>query len=315
VWDISRAGVYRILKGIQSHTILCRPGPIGACSDAELADHIRRRITGSSFHGEGYRKIWARLRVAGVRASPRRVRRVMREHGLLAPHRAGRARLQRLETIGRTRRVNADDFRVGVFHGDEDIGPALPDGRVGASIFQRGLTFGSTGNISVRLSDGGYLMTPTNASLSALDPAKLSRFDATGRFLDGDPATKESFLHFCMYGQRRDAGAVVHLHSTHSVAVSTLDTMVGASEAVFSRLKPVLETWAGRIVHIGDGGDGHRMKLLNNFLSLGYAALYSEALAPSQKVGISPATFDSVIRGGRMALSFNRRFGSIFGSR
>ena len=94
--------------------------------------------------------------------------------------------------------------------------------RVGASIFQRGLTFGSTGNISVRLPDGGYLMTPTNASLGALDPAKLSRFDATGRFLDGDPGTKEAFLHFCMYGQRRDAGAVLHLHSTHSVAVSLL---------------------------------------------------------------------------------------------
>ena len=94
---------------------------------------------------------------------------------------------------------------------------------VGASLFQRGLTFGSTGNISVRLSDGGYLMTPTNASLGALDPAKLSRFDAEGRFLSGDAATKEAFLHFCMYGERRDAGAVVHLHSTHSVAVSILD--------------------------------------------------------------------------------------------
>jgi 3-dehydro-4-phosphotetronate decarboxylase len=94
--------------------------------------------------------------------------------------------------------------------------------RVGASIFQRGLTFGSTGNISVRLPDGGYLMTPTNASLGALDPAKLSRFDATGRFVDGDPATKEAFLHFSMYGQRPDARAVVHLHSTHSVAVSVL---------------------------------------------------------------------------------------------
>ena len=94
--------------------------------------------------------------------------------------------------------------------------------RVGASIFQRGLTFGSTGNISVRLSDGDYLMTPTNASLGALDPAKLSRFDGSGRFISGDPATKEAFLHFCMYGQRRDAGAVVHLHSTHSVAVSIL---------------------------------------------------------------------------------------------
>jgi len=94
--------------------------------------------------------------------------------------------------------------------------------RVGASLFQRGLTFGSTGNISVRLADGSTLMTPTNASLGALDPAKLSRFDASGRFVDGDPATKEAFLHFGMYGQRADARAVVHLHSTHSVAVSIL---------------------------------------------------------------------------------------------
>ncbi len=94
--------------------------------------------------------------------------------------------------------------------------------RVGLSMFQRGLTFGSTGNISVRLPDGGWLMTPTNASLGALDPARLSRFDAEGRLVEGDPATKEAFLHFCMYGQRRDASAVVHLHSTHSVAVSLL---------------------------------------------------------------------------------------------
>jgi ribulose-5-phosphate 4-epimerase/fuculose-1-phosphate aldolase len=93
---------------------------------------------------------------------------------------------------------------------------------VGASIFQRGLTFGSTGNISVRLDDGGWLMTPTNASLGALDPAKLSRLDAAGRLVEGDPATKEAFLHLCMYRQRRDATAVVHLHSTHSVAVSIL---------------------------------------------------------------------------------------------
>ena len=94
--------------------------------------------------------------------------------------------------------------------------------RVGASMFQRGLTFGSTGNISVKLSDGGCLMTPTNASLGSLDPEKLSRFDSNGKFLGGDPATKEAFLHFCMYGQRQDARAVVHLHSTHSVAVSIL---------------------------------------------------------------------------------------------
>ena len=88
----------------------------------------------------------------------------------------------------------------------------------------------------------------------------------------------------------------------------TLDTMVGASDEVFARLKPVLETWAGRVVHIGAVGDGHQMKLLNNFLSLGYAALYSEALALSAKVGISPQRFDSVIRGGRMDCGFYQTF-------
>ena len=88
----------------------------------------------------------------------------------------------------------------------------------------------------------------------------------------------------------------------------TLDTMVGASAATFARLKPVIDTWAGRAVHIGDVGDGHRMKLLNNFLSLGYAALYSEALVLAQKVGISPERFDSVIRGGRMDCGFYQTF-------
>ena len=90
VWKISRASVYRSLKETPPNTITCRPGPVGACSDAELADHIRRQIDASRLHGEGYRKLWARLRFAGVRASPRRVRRVMRENGLLAPHRVGR---------------------------------------------------------------------------------------------------------------------------------------------------------------------------------------------------------------------------------
>jgi len=90
VWKISRASVYRSLKETPPNTITRRPGPVGACSDAELADHIRRQIDASRLHGEGYRKLWARLRFAGVRASPRRVRRVMRENGLLAPHRVGR---------------------------------------------------------------------------------------------------------------------------------------------------------------------------------------------------------------------------------
>jgi putative transposase len=90
-WSVSRAGVYRFLKGAPSPAIARRrPGPTGPCPDADLADHIRREIEASDFHGEGYRKLWARLRVAGVRSSPRRVRRVMGENGLLAPHRVGR---------------------------------------------------------------------------------------------------------------------------------------------------------------------------------------------------------------------------------
>lgn len=93
---------------------------------------------------------------------------------------------------------------------------------VGKSLFDRGLSPGSTGNISVRLSDGSLLMTPTNASLGALDPARLSHLDAQCRHLSGDKPTKEAFLHSCMYCQRAGAGAVVHLHSTHSVALSLL---------------------------------------------------------------------------------------------
>jgi ribulose-5-phosphate 4-epimerase/fuculose-1-phosphate aldolase len=93
--------------------------------------------------------------------------------------------------------------------------------QLGASLFTRGLTFGSAGNISVRLDDG-WLMTPTNASLGCLDPARLSKLDATGRLVSGDPPTKELFLHRAMYEERRQAAAVVHLHSTYSVAVSAL---------------------------------------------------------------------------------------------
>jgi len=94
---------------------------------------------------------------------------------------------------------------------------------VGRSLFDRGLTGGSTGNISVKLDDGSMLMTPTNASLGSLDPAALSHLDADGNHLSGDAPTKEAFLHTCMYCARAGDNAVVHLHSTHSVAVSLLD--------------------------------------------------------------------------------------------
>ncbi|MFN3613732.1 MAG: class II aldolase/adducin family protein, partial [Rubrimonas sp.] len=88
------------------------------------------------------------------------------------------------------------------------------------SIFDRGLTGGASGNISTRTDDGGLLVTPTGSSMGSLDPARLSRFDAKGRLIDGDAPTKEMPLHMAFYETRSAAGAVVHLHSTHSVALS-----------------------------------------------------------------------------------------------
>lgn len=90
------------------------------------------------------------------------------------------------------------------------------------SMFERGLTHGSSGNISAALDDGGLLMTPTDASLGFLDPARLSRFDAQGRHVDGDKPTKEAPLHQAFYASRAGSGAVVHLHSAHAVALSLL---------------------------------------------------------------------------------------------
>jgi 3-dehydro-4-phosphotetronate decarboxylase len=92
----------------------------------------------------------------------------------------------------------------------------------GKSLFDRGLTAGSSGNISARLEDG-WLMTPTNSCLGRLDPARLSKVDLKGRPISGDKPTKEAFLHLSMYAERPSAGAIVHLHSTHSVAVSVLE--------------------------------------------------------------------------------------------
>jgi len=90
------------------------------------------------------------------------------------------------------------------------------------SLFDRGLTHGSTGNISARTADGGLLVSPTGTSFGRLDPARLSRFDAQGQHVDGDAPTKEMPLHTAFYDTRSTAGAVVHLHSCHSVALSML---------------------------------------------------------------------------------------------
>ena len=93
--------------------------------------------------------------------------------------------------------------------------------RLAKSLFDRGLTIGSSGNISVRLADG-WLMTPTGSSMGNLDPNEISKLDLSGNLISGKSPTKESFLHIAMYDERPDSGAVVHLHSTHSVAVSCL---------------------------------------------------------------------------------------------
>jgi ribulose-5-phosphate 4-epimerase/fuculose-1-phosphate aldolase len=93
---------------------------------------------------------------------------------------------------------------------------------LGASIYARGLTHGSTGNISQKCEDG-WLLTPTGSNLGRLDPAQLSKLDWNGNLISGDPPSKEAFLHLAMYEERAKNAAVVHLHSTHSVAVSVLE--------------------------------------------------------------------------------------------
>ena len=93
---------------------------------------------------------------------------------------------------------------------------------LGRSLFERGLTHGSTGNLSLRTADG-FMMTPTGSSLGALDPARLSILDGNGVHVGGEPPTKEAALHLAMYRERSRDKAVVHLHSTHSVAVSVLE--------------------------------------------------------------------------------------------
>ena len=93
---------------------------------------------------------------------------------------------------------------------------------LGASIYARGLTHGSTGNISQKCEDG-WLLTPTGSNLGRLDPAQLSKLDWKGNLVSGNAPSKEAFLHLAMYEERKKNAAVVHLHSTHSVAVSVLE--------------------------------------------------------------------------------------------
>ncbi|MGN6468242.1 MAG: NAD(P)-dependent oxidoreductase [Rhizobiaceae bacterium] len=91
-------------------------------------------------------------------------------------------------------------------------------------------------------------------------------------------------------------------------AEGNLDVMVGGEDEVVARARPVIDCFAGRVVHTGPTGSGHAMKLLNNFIAMGYAAIYSEALALAGKAGLTPQVFDAVIRDGRMDCAFYRTF-------
>lgn len=116
--------------------------------------------------------------------------------------------------------------------------------RFGRSLFDRGLTPGSSGNISVRLDDGGWLVTPTNASLGSLDPSRIARLDEQCKLLSGNTPTKEISLHSALYETRTSARAIVHLHSVHAVAVSMLPDV--DPQAVLPALTPYQVMRVGR---------------------------------------------------------------------
>lgn len=113
------------------------------------------------------------------------------------------------------------------------------------SMFDRGLTCGASGNISARLSDGTILVTPTGSSMGFLDPARISHLDARFQHIDGDLPTKEVPLHSAFYDTRQQTGAVVHLHSTHSVALSMLPEV--NPEDVLPPLTPYSIMRVGRV--------------------------------------------------------------------
>jgi ribulose-5-phosphate 4-epimerase/fuculose-1-phosphate aldolase len=123
----------------------------------------------------------------------------------------------------------------------------------GRSLFARGLSPGTSGNLSARV-DGGFLLTPTNSSLGSLDPGRLSRLDSAGGHVDGDPPTKEAWLHLAMYAERPEAQAIVHLHSTHAVAVACLDGV--DDDDVLPPLTPYYVLRVGRLPLVPYGRPG-----------------------------------------------------------
>lgn len=142
------------------------------------------------------------------------------------------------------------------------------------------------------------------------DTGLLAGLQANAVIVDCSTADPVSTL--ALAGEIRAAGghlADAPLSRTPKEAwEGTLDCMVGADPQVFERIRPVIDTWAGVIVHLGEVGLGHKMKLINNFVAMGYAALYAEALALARKSGVSAQQFDSVIRPGRMSNGFYETF-------
>jgi 3-hydroxyisobutyrate dehydrogenase-like beta-hydroxyacid dehydrogenase len=155
-----------------------------------------------------------------------------------------------------------------------------------------------------------FICAPGSPQVESIVNALAETMEKSGVIVDCSTSDPNSTARLAeMLAQRGLHMADAPLGGTPVQAeAGALSAMVGAGEAVFTRIRPVIESWAGSIVHIGGVGDGHRMKLLNNFLSLGYGALYAEALALGEKVGLSVQQFDSVIRGGRMSCGFYETF-------
>lgn len=125
----------------------------------------------------------------------------------------------------------------------------------GHSLFARGYSCGTSGNLSVRLDDGAFLMSPTNVSLGRLDPAQLSLLDPDGRHVGGPPPTKESWLHLAMYASRPQDTAVVHLHSTYAAALSCRTDL--APDDCVPALTPYVVMRVGRVALVPYRRPGH----------------------------------------------------------
>jgi 3-dehydro-4-phosphotetronate decarboxylase len=117
--------------------------------------------------------------------------------------------------------------------------------RVGRSLFERGLVHATAGNISVRLDDGGFLITPTDACLGTLDPAALARLDAQGVQQSGERASKTLVLHRHIYAAADQARCVIHTHSTHLVALTLAG--VWQADAVLPPITPYFVMKVGRV--------------------------------------------------------------------